>query len=101
MTKALLRFTVEQIRGLGYFHEDNVDPRHHREQERAAVKYQVMMEAGSTFPDTSATDEPFTIGPLHDSEEAAELWMEAEGKRTTSNREYYEEYWIAEVTENV
>ncbi len=62
-----------------------------------ARKYQVMCRAGSTYPDTSATDEPATVGPRHDTREAAEQYMADNHLRTTSNREYYEEYWIEPV----
>ena len=64
-----------------------------------ATRYQVMCKAGSTFPDTSAKDVPFAVGPTHSSRGAAELWMTAHGYRTRSNREYYEEYWIAALDE--
>ncbi|MDA0700197.1 MAG: hypothetical protein O3A02_03175 [bacterium] len=60
-------------------------------------RFQVMCTMGSTYPDTSATDEASSVGPQHESREAAEAWMESEHLRTTSNREYYEKYWIEEV----
>ncbi len=58
--------------------------------------FQVMCKSGSTYPDTSATDKPSSVGPRHPSRDAAEQWMESQHLRTTSNREYYEEYWIEE-----
>ena len=58
------------------------------------MKYQVMCKSGSTFPDTSATDKPAKVGPVHSSRSKAERWMQDEGLRSTSNREYYEKYWV-------
>ncbi len=60
------------------------------------VKYQVWSKTGSTFPDTSATDKPFKLGPTHASRSEADQWITDNGYYNTGNREYYAEYWVEE-----
>ncbi len=62
-------------------------------------KYQVWSKQGSTYPDTSATDEPLTLGPEHASAAEAEKWITDKGYYDIGNREYYEKYWVEEVPE--
>lgn len=57
-------------------------------------KFQVWSQQGSTDPDTSATDKPFKMGPLHETREGAEKWIEDSGYYDTGNREYYARYWV-------
>ena len=61
------------------------------------AEFQVMGRAGSTYPDTSATDPPVPVGPRHPSREAAQRWISSERLSSTSNREYDEEYWVEQV----
>lgn len=61
------------------------------------MPYQVMMKYGSTFPDTSSTDRPRPVGPVHSKKEDARRWMEAQHLQNRGNREYYEKYTIIEV----
>ena len=63
------------------------------------TKYQVWSRQGSTFPDTSATDQPFKLGPEHASEAEALEWMADSGYQDTGNREYYATFWVEEVGE--